>query len=666
MKRVPGITEPSDLHTPRRQSIDRWRRGWLYALGFLLLILLLAFVFRSPLAGYYLQKKIRKFNKTHHAELVVDKLHLRGIASVEICGITLKPEGGDTLLKLDTVYASLDILKLLTGRLVTEELDLRNLRITMERRDTATNYMFLLGEQSKVSKPDSADSLKTIPPATSIQPADFSLTADRMGRFLFDRIPHSLRISGFDLSNHADGHRVHFHLDQFNIRDHFFHTTVLAEEDSTRTAWVVTGKLDNPNRDLAFRLYAAKGGPISIPYIDFRWQARVKFDTLSFSLAEQPAENGRTTIRGYAAIRGLTVDHEKIAAQPVTFDKLAINYNLLIGEDYAELDSSTTITFNRIDLHPYVKYRPYPTKQITLHISKPEFPARDLFASLPPALFTTLQGITVNGNLSWFLDFEVDLSQPDSLKFATDLVRHQFTVTSYGSSNLTRINDPFEYTAYEQGVPVSTFMVGPENPDFRPIDRISPYLRSAVLTSEDGSFYLHRGFLADAFRESIITNIKERRFARGGSTISMQLVKNVFLNRNKTIARKLEEALIVWLIENQGLSTKDRMFEVYLNIIEWGPRVYGANAAAHFYFNKDAARLTLAESIFLASIIPRPKWFMYTFDKERHLTESNAGFYRLVSEKMLNKGWITPQDAARLIPDVELKGPAKELLKKSQ
>ena len=183
------------------------------------------------------------------------------------------------------------------------------------------------------------------------------------------------------------------------------------------------------------------------------------------------------------------------------------------------------------------------------------------------------------------------------------------------------------------------------------------------MTSEDGGFYQHRGFLPDAFRESIITNIKERRFARGGSTISMQLVKNVFLSRNKTIARKLEEALIVWLIENQGLCTKDRMFEVYLNIIEWGPLVYGANEASRFYFNKDAGRLTLAEAIFLASIIPRPKAFRWAFDDNGRLRDYNAEFYRLVSNKMLSKGWITPADAEHLKPEVDLKGPARLMLK---
>ncbi len=129
------------------------------------------------------------------------------------------------------------------------------------------------------------------------------------------------------------------------------------------------------------------------------------------------------------------------------------------------------------------------------------------------------------------------------------------------------------------------------------------------------------------------------------------------------MARKVEEALIVWLIENQGLCTKERMMEVYLNVIEWGPMIYGANEATRFYFNKDASKLTLAEAIFMASIVPRPKWFKYSFDETGHLRESNADFYRLVSEKMLNKGWITPADVEKLLPDVDLKGPARLLLK---
>ncbi|MBK8609131.1 MAG: transglycosylase domain-containing protein [Chitinophagaceae bacterium] len=93
------------------------------------------------------------------------------------------------------------------------------------------------------------------------------------------------------------------------------------------------------------------------------------------------------------------------------------------------------------------------------------------------------------------------------------------------------MNGSFTYQAYDKDRFVRNIQVGEENPMFTPLNRISDYLVKSVLQSEDPSFMLHRGFLPEAFRESIVKNYKERRFARGGSTISMQLVKNVFLPR---------------------------------------------------------------------------------------------------------------------------------------
>jgi hypothetical protein len=527
-----------------------------------------------------------------------------------------------------------------------------NTTILIESHDSVSNYRFLLH-----GRPSSGDS------ATG--PVNYANAIDRMMRLVFDKIPLSLDIRNFSLTSISNGHHMCFRIEKFILADHFFRSAVEVSEDSVVAQWTVAGKMDNHSRLAEFRLYSADTAKIVLPFLNYKLEARVGFDTLAFSIAEQESGDDLARISGFVSLSGLMADHRRIAAGPVEFDKAEIRYLLNIGSDYAELDSSTSVSFNRIDFHPYIRYRPKPEKQITLQVHKPQFSAQDLFSSFPQGLFTNLDGIRVKGNLSWHLDFFVDLSVPDSLKFSTSLDRHQFSVVSYGNADLTKINGPFLYTAYDRDIPVRTFMIGPENPEFRTLDRISPYLQSAVLTCEDGGFYQHRGFLPDAFRESIITNIKERRFARGGSTISMQLVKNVFLSRNKTVARKLEEALIVWLIENQGLCTKERMYEVYLNLIEWGPMIYGANEASHYYFRKDASRLTLAEAIFMASIIPRPKWFKYSFDESGHLRESNAAFYRLVSGKMVNKGWITSQDADKLIPDVELKGPAKLMLKQA-
>jgi membrane peptidoglycan carboxypeptidase len=208
---------------------------------------------------------------------------------------------------------------------------------------------------------------------------------------------------------------------------------------------------------------------------------------------------------------------------------------------------------------------------------------------------------------------------------------------------------------------VAAFVVGPENPDFAPFEQISPFLRAAVMTSEDGSFFFHNGFNPNAFRESIVTNIKEKRFARGGSTISMQLVKNVFLTRNKTLARKIEEALIVWMIENKHLVSKQRMYEVYLNIIEWGPGIYGINQASRFYFDKKPYDLNLTESIYLASIVPHPKWYKYTFESNGITRPFFKNYYDFIVALMLRREHLTPLDTVGVYPTVLLTGPASQV-----
>jgi hypothetical protein len=615
-----------------------------------LALLLVTFIFRSPIANWVLQKRVNQFNIGRHADLKIKDVRILGLASIRITGISLCPEGGDTLLKIDTAYASIGIIKLFAGRLSIHDVELKNSWFFLKNQDNKSNYMFLL-HGDKASQD------------TTTATSDYSETADRLFRFVFDKVPLSLTIRNFNLSFIRDGYFVGFHIDDLSIKDHFFRSVIKVREDSLHQDWTVAGRIDNSNRLAEFRLYPAGNEKVRIPFIQQKWQAGVALDTLAFGFSEQESGGEDMRLGGFAFVRGLEVDHRMVAAQPVMFDKLAIDYLFNIGKDFIEIDSSSRITFNRIDFHPYLRYRPNPSKQIALRVNKPSFPAQDLFSSFPEGLFTNLDGIRVSGNLSWHLNFFVDLAIPDSLIFETSLDRSRFSVQSYGNADLTKLNESFSYTAYEHDQPVRTFLVGQENPDFRRLDQISHYLPVAVMTSEDGGFYQHRGFLPDAFRESMITNIKEKRFARGGSTISMQLIKNVFLNRNKTVARKVEEALIVWLIENQGLCSKERMMEVYLNVIEWGPMIYGANEASRFYFSKDASKLTLAEAIFMASIVPRPKWFRYSFDENGHLRESNADFYRLVSEKMLNKGWITNSDAEKLVPDVELRGPARFLLK---
>ncbi|MDH5574663.1 MAG: monofunctional biosynthetic peptidoglycan transglycosylase [Nitrospirota bacterium] len=136
------------------------------------------------------------------------------------------------------------------------------------------------------------------------------------------------------------------------------------------------------------------------------------------------------------------------------------------------------------------------------------------------------------------------------------------------------------------------------------LSRIPKHVRMAVLVAEDGAFYAHAGVDWHEVWESLETNWEEGRIVRGGSTITQQLAKNLYLSTSKDPIRKFKELLITWILEAR--LTKKRILELYLNIIEWGPGMFGIEAAAQRHFHKPASRLTMEEAARLAAVIPSP------------------------------------------------------------
>jgi monofunctional biosynthetic peptidoglycan transglycosylase len=152
--------------------------------------------------------------------------------------------------------------------------------------------------------------------------------------------------------------------------------------------------------------------------------------------------------------------------------------------------------------------------------------------------------------------------------------------------------------------PPSSLPLGFLHPDFVPLAQMPKHLPSAFLTSEDSKFFHHRGFDMDMIRHALAQDVENRSFDRGASTITQQLAKNLFLTHRRTLARKLEEAVLTWRLEK--LLSKDRVLELYLNVIELGPGIRGVKQAAHAYFGKDVADLTPLESAHLAALTPNP------------------------------------------------------------
>ncbi len=151
------------------------------------------------------------------------------------------------------------------------------------------------------------------------------------------------------------------------------------------------------------------------------------------------------------------------------------------------------------------------------------------------------------------------------------------------------------------------FTVGPRNPSWAPLAQIPPALQWGVIVAEDDTFYEHNGFNFAAMRDALWDDIKERRFVRGGSTITQQLAKNLYLSREKSLSRKFKEAIITCKLERH--LSKKRILELYLNAIEWSPGVHGVGEASRHYFRKSPEDLDFFESILLAAIIPSPRLY---------------------------------------------------------
>ena len=167
-----------------------------------------------------------------------------------------------------------------------------------------------------------------------------------------------------------------------------------------------------------------------------------------------------------------------------------------------------------------------------------------------------------------------------------------------------------------------------------PLARISPFLRQAVVGAEDASFFTHEGFDWEGIKDAALYNLEAGELKRGGSTITQQLAKNLYLSSERSLFRKAREALIARSLEHH--LTKERILELYLNVAEWGRGVYGAEAAAHHHFKKSSRDLTADEAAWLTAILPSPR----RYDPMRKTTALSRRHDRILNR--INRGSNPP------------------------
>jgi len=179
------------------------------------------------------------------------------------------------------------------------------------------------------------------------------------------------------------------------------------------------------------------------------------------------------------------------------------------------------------------------------------------------------------------------------------------------------------------------FVVGPRNPRWTPYGALPAAMRKAVIASEDANFYTHEGVDYEAIGEAIKADLRKGKFVRGGSTITQQVAKNLFLTRERTLIRKVKELVLARRLDD-ALS-KSRILELYLNVVEFGPMVYGIGHAARYYFGKPPSALTVRECAFLAAMLPGPKVYNPYRRMGRVVRRSDRILRRMVGARMISR-----------------------------
>ena len=630
-----------DKFLPMHRVNPKYIRIAVIVLVSLIVILLIggyiAYTKREALLQKAITKAQLKAKKDYNLDLKIGSAHFTGLSTVAFTDITIVPDQRDSLLSIKRFEVSVKVLPLIYGDIKLSDVKLQDGHLNLSDVNHIRNFDFLFKKKKDTTEHSKVDLSE--------------LSYNLINQVLY-KIPDNLKLNNFLVTFTGDSTSLKLLTKTALIQNG--HLTSTIDVNSGAATWHVEGRMHPSNKDISVKLYA-DGKKVELPFIENRFKLKVNFDTISTRLSKVEHSGGETRIYGSWGVRNLLINHAGLSSSDITVPNASIDAAVFVSENYVSLDSSSVIHLKKITAHPYVKYTLNPVKIYELKVNTGWLRAQDIFDSFPGGMFEALDGMQVAGNLNYNLNFFLNTARPDDVVFDSQLDKDHFSIIKYGKVNLTKLNSDFVYTPYEKGKPMPPRFIGSQNPDFTPLEQISPDLRNAVMTAEDPSFYTNHGFVEESIRKSLATDYKNKKFKRGGSTISMQLVKNAFLSRQKTLARKIEEILIVWMIENNHIMTKDRMLEVYFNIIEWGHNVYGIGEASRYYFGKAPSELNLGESIYLASIVPSPKAGLYAFLPDGTLRPGLAGYFNLIGNLMAGKGQTQQDSSGYGFHDVHLK-----------
>ncbi|WP_152969784.1 biosynthetic peptidoglycan transglycosylase [Pedobacter sp. Hv1] len=307
------------------------------------------------------------------------------------------------------------------------------------------------------------------------------------------------------------------------------------------------------------------------------------------------------TIGTYA--KSVILNSKKVSNQPLALKDLNVLFIIDQFDDRIELNPDSTVQFNQVLLEMKGRYQ-YEEDLCSMMLyltSKVEH----LIALIPNLQTNPLKDFSSEGEICVGFSLGFLWSDPLHYKFDLDYNTEELKIINPGIDLLYLENDfSFKSTINRENhrvLHISKSTGDTENQHL---------LSKIIQLSEDPNFYKHNGIDSYFIGVAIANNLAQKQFFKGASTLSMQLIKNLCLGEEKSITRKLEELILTLLMENYFKIRKERILEIYLQVIELGPEIYGINEAAKFYYNKTVDELNVLECLAISYIIPRPRFFL--------------------------------------------------------
>ena len=339
-------------------------------------------------------------------------------------------------------------------------------------------------------------------------------------------------------------------------------------------------------------------------------------------------------------IDGLVVDHPALSATPLPVTAALVAGISISPEAIAVAKATLQTGDAKLVANGWVRRNGPVSGQIEAKLESA--PCQALLASLP--FRGPLDGMALTGELGARARLSVDLAAPsgEGTSLDTSFTGNCSVVAEPPEADVMNLTRDSE----QQLADGSRTMIGKNQASWANLKALPYFVPGAFVSAEDGRFWDHDGFDLEQIARSLEIDLRERRLARGGSTISQQLIKNAFLTRNRTLDRKLQEAVLTWRLEQR--LEKKQILERYLNILELGPRIFGIRAAAAYWFNLSPRELGVKQAAFLAALTSQPTSMSRRIRKAGGLDPDSAERVAVVLRAMRRDGVISNEtyDAA--------------------